>query len=146
MSIINSNTKDLLFKVLESTFYKVALRKAPRIAKNTNGLLRLLRNVLLKTQKMGVGGVFDVIREKIIILGSLIKSYATGEYREIELPNLLKIIAGFIYFILPIDIIPDFLPFIGLTDDVALFMFIISSIDGELVRFEQWNKNKPIQL
>ena len=146
MSIINSNTKDLLFKVLESTFYKVALRKAPRIAKNTNGLLRLLRNVLLKTQKMGVGGVFDVIREKIIILGSLIKSYATGEYRQIELPNLLKIIAGFLYFILPIDIIPDFLPFIGLTDDVALFMFIISSIDGELVRFEQWNKNKPVQL
>ena len=146
MSIINSNTKDLLFKVLESTFYKVALRKAPRIAKNTNGLLRLLRNVLLKSQKMGVGGVFDVIREKIIILGSLIKSYATGEYRQIELPNLLKIIAGFLYFILPIDIIPDFLPFIGLTDDVALFMFIISSIDGELVRFEQWNKNKPVQL
>ena len=146
MSIISPNTKNLLFKILESTFYKVALRKAPRIAKNTDGLLKLLRNALLKTQKMGVGGVFDVIREKVTILGSLIKSYATGEYRQIELPNLLKIIAGFIYFVLPIDIIPDFLPFIGLTDDVALFMFIISSVDGELVKFEQWKKNKPIQL
>ncbi len=146
MSIISPNTKNLLFKILESTFYKVALRKAPRIAKNTDGLLKLLRNALLKTQKMGVGGVFDVIREKVTILGSLIKSYATGEYRQIELPNLLKIIAGFIYFVLPIDIIPDFLPFIGLTDDVALFMFIISSVNGELAKFKQWKKNKPIQL
>ncbi|WP_435354611.1 YkvA family protein [Emticicia sp. SJ17W-69] len=146
MSTISSNTKDLLTKILESTFYKIALRKAPRIAKNANGLLKLLRNALQKTQKMGVGGVFDVIREKVTLLGNLIKAYATGEYRQIELPNLLKIIAGFIYFISPIDIIPDFLPYIGLTDDVALLMFIINSIDGELNKFEQWKKAQPIKV
>lgn len=146
MSTISSNTKDLLTKILESTFYKIALKKAPRIAKNANGLLTLLRNALQKTQKMGVGGVFDVIREKVTLLGNLIKAYATGEYRQIELPNLLKIIAGFIYFISPIDIIPDFLPYIGLTDDVALLMFIINSIDGELNKFEQWKKAKPIKV
>ena len=146
MSTIRSNTKDLLSKILESTFYRIALKKAPRIAKNADGLLKLLRNALQKTQKMGVGGVFDVIREKVTLLGNLIKAYATGEYRQIELPNLLKIIAGFIYFISPIDLIPDFLPFIGLTDDVALLMFIINSIDGELIKFEQWKNAKAIKV
>ena len=146
MSTISSNAKDLLSKILESTFYKIALRKAPRIAKNADGLLKLLRSALLKTQSMGVGGVFDVIREKVTLLGGLIKAYATDEYRQIELPSLLKIIAGFIYFISPIDLIPDFLPYIGLTDDVALLMFIINSIDGEILKFERWKKNKPIKL
>jgi uncharacterized membrane protein YkvA (DUF1232 family) len=146
MSTISSKTKDLLSNILKSTFYKAALGKAPRIAKNADSLLKLLRNALLKTQKMGVGGVFDVVREKVTLLGSLIKAYATGEYRQIELPSLLKIIAGFIYFISPIDLIPDFLPYIGLSDDVALLMFIISSIDSELLKFEQWKKNQPIKL
>ncbi|WP_394993980.1 YkvA family protein [Emticicia sp.] len=146
MVTISSKTKDLLSNILKSSFYKIALGKAPRIAKNADGLLKLLRNALLKTQKLGVGGVFDVVREKITLLGSLLKAYATGEYRQIELPSLLKIIAGFIYFISPIDLIPDFLPFIGLTDDVALLMFIINSIDGEITKFEQWKKSKPIKV
>jgi uncharacterized membrane protein YkvA (DUF1232 family) len=146
MSTTNTKTKDLLSKILESSFYKIALGKAPRLAKNANGLLNLLRNALLKTQKMGAGGVFDILREKITLLGGLIKAYATGEYRQIELPNLLKVIAGFVYFVSPIDLIPDFLPYIGLSDDVALLMFIINSIDNELLKFQQWQKSKPIKL
>lgn len=142
MSTKTTSVKDLLSKVISSTFYKSALGKAPRIAKNADSLLKLLRNALLKTQKMGVGGMFDEIREKVTILGSLIKAYATGEYRQIELPNLLKIIAGLIYFISPIDLIPDFLPYIGLTDDVALLLFIMKSIDGELIKFDNWKKAK----
>ncbi|CAH0994582.1 hypothetical protein EMA8858_00692 [Emticicia aquatica] len=142
MSTIANSAKDLLSKVISSTFYKSALGKAPRIAKNAESLLKLLRNALLKTQSMGVGGVFDVIREKVTILGSLIKAYATGQYRQVELPNLLKIIAGLIYFISPIDLIPDFLPYIGLSDDVALLMFIIKSIDEELIKFDQWKSKK----
>lgn len=146
MSTFSSSAKDLLSKVISSTFYKSALGKAPRIAKNADSLLKLLRNALLKTQHLGVGGVFDVIRDKVTILGGLLKAYATGEYRQIELPSLLKIVAGFIYFISPIDLIPDFLPYIGLTDDVALFLFIMKSIDDELTKFDQWKKDRPIKI
>jgi uncharacterized membrane protein YkvA (DUF1232 family) len=71
----------------------------------------------------------------------LIKAYASGEYHQIELPNLLKIIAGLIYFIAPIDVLPDFLPFIGLSDDIALLIFIMKSIGDEISRFEEWEKN-----
>jgi uncharacterized membrane protein YkvA (DUF1232 family) len=39
-------------------------------------------------------------------------------------------------------IIPDFLPFIGLSDDVALLVFIFKSIDNELVKFDKWQNMK----
>lgn len=146
MSANTAYAKDFLSKILSSTFYKSAFGKAPRIAKNADSILKLLQKALHKTQEMGAGGVFDLIREKVVILGSLLKFYAKGEYRQIELPNLLKIIAGFIYFISPIDLIPDFLPFIGLTDDVALFLFIMKSIDDELVKFDLWKKDRPIKI
>lgn len=138
-----SDTKNLLLRVLESAFYKTALRKAPRLAKNAHSLLNLLKSALVKVQNLGVGATFDVLRDKVVLLGGLIKAYATGEYRNIEFHNLLKVIAGFIYFISPIDLIPDLLPYVGLTDDVALLMFIIKSIGNEIEKFEQWKKAVP---
>ncbi|UTA69750.1 YkvA family protein [Emticicia sp. 21SJ11W-3] len=138
-----SETNQLISKVLESVFYKTALRRAPRLAKNAHSLLKLLRNALVKVQSLGVGTTVDILRDKVVLLGGLIKSYATGEYRNIEIQNLLKVIAGFIYFVSPIDILPDFLPFVGLTDDVALLMFIIKSISDEIEKFEQWKKKVP---
>lgn len=138
-----SDTQNLLAKVLESAFYRSALRKAPRLAKNAESLLKLLRNALVKVQELGVGGVFDVLREKITLLGSLLKAYAVGEYRDIEIQNLLKIIAGFIYFISPIDLLPDILPYVGFADDVALLMFIVKNIGNELEKFEQWKRAVP---
>jgi uncharacterized membrane protein YkvA (DUF1232 family) len=142
MSNEASSTQSLLSKIIESAIYKSALGKAPRIAKNAKSLLKLLQTTLIKTQEMGIGGIFDVIREKITIMGTLIKAYAIGDYRQIELSSLVKIIAAFVYFISPIDIIPDFLPLIGLSDDVALLVFIFKSIDEELLKFNQWQNKK----
>jgi uncharacterized membrane protein YkvA (DUF1232 family) len=138
-----SDTKNLLVRVLESAFYRSALRKAPRLARNAQSLLKLLKSALVKVQGLGIGATFDILRDKIVLLGGLIKAYATGEYRNIEFPNLLKVIAGFIYFISPIDLLPDILPYVGLTDDVALLMFIIKSISDEIEKFEQWKKALP---
>lgn len=140
MAETNIDKQDLLSKILDSVFFKGAMGKAPRIARNAESLLKLLRNSLQKTQEMGVGGMFDEIRERIVILGRMIKAYASGEYRQIELPNLLKIIAGLIYFIAPIDVLPDFLPLIGLSDDIALLIFIMKSIGDEINRFEKWER------
>ncbi len=134
--------KDILEKVIGSAIYKKAMYKAPRLAKNAQGILKLLRAALLKTQHLGVGGVVDVLREKVTTLGTLLRFYASGEYRQIEIGNVVKIIAGFIYFIAPIDLIPDFLPFIGFSDDVALFVYLMKSIDDELQKFDQWKNDK----
>lgn len=138
-----SDNGNLLSRVLESAFYRSALGKAPRLAKNAGSLLKLLKSALVKVQGLGVGATFDLLRDKVVLLGGLLKAYATGEYRNIELPNLLKVVAGFIYFISPIDLLPDFLPFVGLADDVALLMFIVKGISNEIEKFEQWKKSVP---
>lgn len=128
----------ILNKVLKSVFFKVAVGKAPRYAQNADSILKLLKQALSKTQTLGVGGIADTIREQVTLLGRLLKAYASGEYRNIEVKNLLKIVAGLIYFISPIDIIPDFIPMLGLTDDIALLVWIIGGIKSELDRFKDW--------
>lgn len=132
---------DLIERILNSIFYKSSFSKATRVSKNAKSLLNILKTSLQKTRDLGTGGVYDLIRNKVVMLGKLIKSYAQGTYRDIELKNLIIIVAGLIYFISPIDLIPDFLPLLGYADDVALLTFIMGSVSEELEKFELWEMN-----
>lgn len=143
---MSAQNSDILSRILDSVFFRNSLNKASRISRNSKSLLQLLQNVLAKTQRMGVGGIFDEIRERLVILGKLIKYYATGQYRDIEVKNLLIIIASLVYFLSPIDIVPDFIPLLGFTDDIALLTFVFRSLGDEIEKFEIWdlNNNKSV--
>jgi uncharacterized membrane protein YkvA (DUF1232 family) len=49
---------------------------------------------------------------------------------------------GLLYFIMPMDFIPDFIPIAGLLDDVAILAGIINTFQGELIRYRIWKSNK----
>lgn len=138
---MSQNTSDLLNRILNSFFYKTSLGKAGRISRNAQSLLEILKQSLNKTKDLGVGGVFDQIRLKVVLLGRLLKGYASGEYRDVELKNIITIIAGLVYFLSPIDLIPDFLPLLGYADDIALLTYITRNVSEELEKFELWELN-----
>jgi uncharacterized membrane protein YkvA (DUF1232 family) len=47
---------------------------------------------------------------------------------------------GLLYFILPADLIPDFLPLIGYLDDLAVLTTIMNSLKGEINQYRDWKK------
>ncbi|MCQ2011164.1 DUF1232 domain-containing protein [Sporolactobacillus sp. STSJ-5] len=49
------------------------------------------------------------------------------------------IIAGLAYFILPIDVVPDFIPVAGYSDDLAVLIFIIGKVAYSI---DEDSKNK----
>ncbi|WP_055149729.1 YkvA family protein [Jiulongibacter sediminis] len=136
--------EDMLKRVLKSVFFKNSMGKAGRISRNAGSLLALLKNALNKTQELGVGGAFDSIREKVVTLGKLLKAYASGQYRDIELKNLIIMIASLVYFLSPIDLVPDFLPLLGYADDIALLTYVLRSVAEEVEKFELWEMNKDL--
>lgn len=73
----------------------------------------------------------------------LIKAYATGTYREIPWNSLVMIIASVIYFVMPIDLIPDFIPALGLLDDAALLAWTIKTFSEDIDAFLEWESNNP---
>jgi len=53
-------------------------------------------------------------------------------------PSVLSIIGGgLLYFIIPLDLIPDYLPVVGLLDDLALLSMIINSMQKELADYRK---------
>lgn len=67
----------------------------------------------------------------------LVKSYAAGDYRDVSQKNIILVVAGLLYFVSPLDLIPDALPLIGYLDDVTVIGFVLSTLGAELVKFEE---------
>lgn len=138
------NKNNLLERILDSVFYNSSMSKATKLSGNAVGILSLLKGVLSKIQKDGKNSVLQTIFNKIVTLGKLLKFYATGEYRDIEIKNIVIIITAFVYFLSPIDLIPDFIPMLGFADDVALVTFVFNSVSDEIEKFEIWLLNRHI--
>jgi len=139
------NNEDLVGRVLKSTFFRAATKKAGKYAGTGLAVLELLREALIKARDIASKenkGVGQVLAERITTLSRMVKAYATGQYRIIPWASILKIIASLIYFISPFDLIPDFLPFIGLSDDLALVMWLFNSLKEDVDNFIAWEKGE----
>jgi uncharacterized membrane protein YkvA (DUF1232 family) len=69
----------------------------------------------------------------------------SGEYTGVPKGQVVLGFAALIYLISPIDLIPDFLPFIGFVDDAALMLWLIRNAAEEVEKFEQWEQARGIQ-
>lgn len=132
--------------ILGSIFFKNSFLKASRLSKNSKGIILLLGTVFTKMKSEGGDSPFKKIKEKVKSLGLLLRHYANGSYRSVEGKNIVIILAGMIYFLSPIDLIPDILPVIGFADDIALITFIYNSVSEELEKFEMWLLNQKAEV
>ncbi|GAB3541776.1 YkvA family protein [Spirosoma fluminis] len=132
--------KSILTRVLTSIFFKRANIGAVRYARNTRSLYTLIREALDKSGGLS-GKNIAVFREQLGVVTRLLKAYASGDYRQLPWKTLIRVIAVLIYFVSPIDILPDFLPIVGLTDDIALMLWLFSGIKDDIEKFRLWEQS-----
>ncbi len=60
--------------------------------------------------------------------------------------NLGIIGGGLLYFIVPTDLIPDFLPMVGFIDDIAVLTTIINALQVELIKYRTWKQDQGKHL
>lgn len=128
-------------RIISSQFFKEALDKGEDLmADNKYGLLNLVKKALQKVNDTAAQSNLSVVRllnHYIVLFSQLIKAYVQGTYRKLPAITLAKIAAVLIYFISPFDFIPDLLPIVGFTDDLALVLWVGKSIKQELDEFEK---------
>ena len=87
------------------------------------------------------GPIAEVFND-LKLLFMLVKDYITGAYRQIPYGSIIAAVAGILYFLSPIDFIPDFIPGIGLVDDVFVIGLVLKQIHADLVKYEEWKFNR----
>ena len=130
---------------LDNRFFQVALQKASRILGKPGRIFMLLTTLgrkVAQTNFTKADGA--LVKEQFFTLGRLLRAYASGDYRTIPWKSLLLIVAAILYFINPIDVIPDLLPIIGLSDDFAVLFMVYKSIGSDIDKFLEWEKSRTI--
>jgi len=74
----------------------------------------------------------------IYTLMRLLAAYSTGEYREIAFKSMVVIVAALIYFLSPLDVVPDFVATVGFLDDLAILTYVFKTFKDEINRFIDW--------
>ena len=83
----------------------------------------------------------DEIIEKLQLLLEVLQAWYKGTYKEIPKKSIIMIIASILYFVSPVDLIPDFIPVIGLVDDAAVIAFAIKQLSADLEKFKVWKES-----
>ena len=130
-------------KISGNRFIDRAKEKASSIAGDREKISELLTDSKEKLSNIN----FD--NSKISKLGTnlrtmlrMVQAYANGSYRELPWKSLLAFIGGIVYFLMPIDLVPDFIPFTGLLDDFTVIMFITGAFQQDIEEFLEWEVSK----
>ena len=95
------------------------------------------------SQKNDVGSLAHEAWETLQTMFRLIKASMSGEYTGVPGTTVAAAVAVLIYFLSPIDLIPDFIPVLGLLDDVALVAWFSTTLKGEIDKFHEWELTRP---
>ena len=68
----------------------------------------------------------------------LTQAWARGHYRIVPWRSLVYSVAALLYFVNPLDAVPDVLLLLGLTDDIAIIAFVVRAIRQDLDAFVDW--------
>ena len=68
----------------------------------------------------------------------MVTDYAKKNYRQIPFAAIVGIVVALVYFLTPIDLIPDVLPGIGQLDDAAVLLFAVKAAHNDIADYKKW--------
>ncbi len=131
----------LFDKANDSSSFKKAKRKAAGILQDPERLRNLVGQSVKKIKDMrNNSDEMQEFERYVDTFNRMIKAYSSKEYQKTPWKTLLLAVAGIIYFVSPLDLIPDFIPVIGYLDDISVLLWIANSAKGDLEEFEEWEE------
>lgn len=126
--------------VQKSPRRKKAEKRAAQYLEQPGRLKGLLEKA--KAKASSVGGPLGKSRDFLLNAIRMLRAYATGQYRDVEFKSLLLILSAVIYFLMPIDAIPDFILGSGYIDDAALLGWTFTAVRHEMDKFISWESTQ----
>lgn len=138
----NTQTPPTGDNVAGSALFKKFLSTAEGYIKQPTRMKQLLTDAYKKaSEKNDVGTLAHEAWETLQTMFRLIKASMSGEYTGVPGTTVAAAVAVLIYFLSPIDLIPDFIPVLGLLDDVALVAWFSTTLKGEMDKFQEWENS-----
>lgn len=76
---------------------------------------------------------------------SMVRSYLRGNYTKIPKRTILAIVSALIYFLSPIDLVPDWIPLLGQLDDAIVIASCWNLVNKDVEDYRQWKKESSLK-
>ncbi len=113
------------------------LVQAKEVVASPSGMQRVVKQSTQKMLRRGSEGLATA-QAQLSLMIELVSAYVKGDYREVAGSTLISVVAALLYFIAPLDALPDFLFGWGLLDDAAVISYVSNQLRKELEAFKQW--------
>ena len=76
--------------------------------------------------------------EDVKLFFSMLKDFFTRKYTNVPIGTIVSIAASLLYVLAPLDLIPDFLPFVGYLDDAGIIALCINGFKADLENYKEF--------
>lgn len=77
----------------------------------------------------------------LAVLLSMLRAYIKKQYTEVSMGTILLAVAGLLYIVNPMDLVPDYLIGAGLLDDAAVIGIILQALHIDLSKYKKWQED-----
>jgi uncharacterized membrane protein YkvA (DUF1232 family) len=130
----------------KNAIFSVFVNRATKLLGKPFKVVTILNETANKlADKESKDNKFKQLFDVALTLVRLVRSYISGEYREIETSTIISGFAVLLYVLSPIDLVPDFIPVLGFLDDLSLVSWFLGKFQAEITRYREW-ENRTAQL
>jgi|SRR5690606_4578948 len=127
----------------KNIFFDKAFDAASAVAGKRQRLLRLVTQAFRKADNVDWKSTnATAAKSGMLAFFRLCKAYATGEYRDVPFRTMILVVAAILYFVNPLDLMPDIVPLTGFADDFAILLWVYGSVRQEIEKFLDWERGR----
>ncbi|MBS9522769.1 DUF1232 domain-containing protein [Litoribacter ruber] len=128
----------------ENIFQRAKLlyfEQAQKISKNEVKLKKLMDSASEKLHKFSSNPQVVEMIGHVDVLFRMIRAHVNGTYKGFSAKSLGMMVLGLVYFVTPVDLIPDFIPVIGYVDDLTVLLAVIKTLQSDIQKFVHWEQS-----
>lgn len=126
--------------------YHRILDRAREVVKDNDRLKGVLVSAGDRLSKIGDGtNESKGFLRQLKLLVRMVRAHINGSYRAFAPMTLLMFVFALLYFITPIDLIPDFVPALGFTDDIAVAIMIMRRFSTDIEKYREWEEAQVVE-
>jgi uncharacterized membrane protein YkvA (DUF1232 family) len=128
-------------RIAKNSIFTYFLKRAAKVVGKPARMALVLKEAVdtLKDHDNPKSGVHQVVGLGLTLI-RLVTAWVQGHYRGISPMTIVSAVAVLLYVVSPIDLVPDFIPVFGFSDDLALIAWFVGRFRDEIAKFQAWER------
>jgi uncharacterized membrane protein YkvA (DUF1232 family) len=120
-------------------------KKAGALIQSPARVQKLTGQAVRKLAGRGADG-FQEAKSQLQTAIAMINAWRGGDYEGASTKTMVILLAAVLYFVVPLDVIPDFFLGWGFIDDMAVMGYVFSQLTDEVEAFKTWQDANANQM